>query len=77
MLSMKKFNVKIYENGIQGLNCASILIINRKKEYDIKYSEIEKIHLNQNCLYDTLTVWTTYKERYGIIIGGKNGNELV
>lgn len=68
MLSMNKSYLRIYENGILGMSVAGLVLFNLKKEYDLKYSEIEKVQLNHNQMYgDTITVWA-HGERYGLMI---------
>jgi len=76
MLSMRKSYVKIFEDGVKGASYVSILFFNIKREYDINYSEIKKIQRNKNMYGDIIIVWTTYGERYSLVIDN-NANEAV
>lgn len=75
-LAMNKSYLKIYENGIVGVSVIGLFLFNLKKEYDLKYSEIEKVQLNHNQMYgDTITVWSHW-ERYGLMVE-KDANRAV
>jgi len=76
MLAINKSYLRAYEDGVKGLSVIGLLVIALKKEYDLEYSEIEKVQLNRNQIYgDTVTVWA-HGERYGLLVD-KNADELV
>lgn len=68
MLSSNKSYVKIYEDHIKGLSCAGLFFFTLRKEYDIEYSEIERIQIVRNPMYGDSISIKVHGERYGLIL---------
>lgn len=71
MFSSNKSYVKIYEDRIVGLSCAGVILFTIKKNYDIKYDQIENLQIVRNSLFgDSISV-KAQGERYGILVRDK------